>query len=76
MYKHIWAESVCACLPACLPIPGFHPSRAQGQPDQFPLPGTAPDFFTDMHRVLRYASLGPVKSFCHHRCVENNDVRQ
>lgn len=42
--------------------------RAQAQPDLFPLPGTAPDFFTDMHRVLRYASLGPVKSFCHHRC--------
>lgn len=35
--------------------------------DMFPLPGTAADFFTDMHRVLRYASLGPVKSFCHHR---------
>jgi hypothetical protein len=35
----------------------------------FPLPGSAADFFTDMHRVLRYASLGPVKSFCHHRCA-------
>jgi hypothetical protein len=22
-----------------------------------------------MHRVLRYASLGPVKSFCHHRLM-------
>lgn len=43
--------------------------RSQGQPDQFQVPGTAPDFFTDMHRVLRYASLGPVKSFCHHRWV-------
>eukprot|EP00879_Flechtneria_rotunda_P026859 GHRR01028695.1.p1 GENE.GHRR01028695.1~~GHRR01028695.1.p1 ORF type:complete len:496 (+),score=186.07 GHRR01028695.1:256-1743(+) len=37
--------------------------------DLFPLPGTAADFFTDMHRVLRYASLGPVKSFCHHRLM-------
>eukprot|EP00882_Tetradesmus_deserticola_P007862 GHRQ01008275.1.p1 GENE.GHRQ01008275.1~~GHRQ01008275.1.p1 ORF type:complete len:565 (+),score=322.13 GHRQ01008275.1:45-1697(+) len=35
----------------------------------FPLPGSAADFFTDMHRVLRYASLGPVKSFCHHRLM-------
>lgn len=35
----------------------------------FPVPGTAADFFTDMHRVLRYASLGPVKSFCHHRLM-------
>jgi AMP deaminase len=41
-------------------------NRLPGQ-DLFRLPGTAADFFTDMHRVLRYASLGPVKSFCHHR---------
>lgn len=33
------------------------------------LPGTASDFFSDMHRVLRYAALGPVKSFCHHRLM-------
>jgi hypothetical protein len=40
----------------------------------FPLPGSAADFFTDMHRVLRYASLGPVKSFCHHRCETVVDI--
>ena len=33
----------------------------------FPPPGPAAQFFADMHRVLRYASLGPVKSFCHAR---------
>ncbi len=31
------------------------------------VPGTAAEFFTSMHRILRYAALGPVKSFCHHR---------
>jgi AMP deaminase len=41
----------------------------------FPLPGSAADFFTDMHRVLRYASLGPVKSVCHHRCERRDVVR-
>ncbi|GIL84466.1 hypothetical protein Vretimale_19007 [Volvox reticuliferus] len=35
----------------------------------FPVPGTASEFFTDMHRILRYASSGPVKSFCHHRLI-------
>ncbi len=30
---------------------------------------SAAQFFADMHRVLRYASLGPVKSFCHHRLM-------
>jgi hypothetical protein len=49
--------------PTCTPCGG----SSCGEPDLFPLPGTAADFFTDMHRVLRYASLGPVKSFCHHR---------
>lgn len=44
-------------------------AAASGAPDLFPIPGSAADFFTDMHRVLRYASLGPVKSFSHHRCV-------
>ena len=44
-------------------------SMMSGAQDLYPIPGTAADFFTDMHRVLRYASLGPVKSFCHHRWV-------
>eukprot|EP00878_Enallax_costatus_P016118 GHUV01016904.1.p1 GENE.GHUV01016904.1~~GHUV01016904.1.p1 ORF type:complete len:746 (+),score=242.14 GHUV01016904.1:255-2492(+) len=44
-------------------------SMMSGAPDLYPIPGTAADFFTDMHRVLRYASLGPVKSFCHHRLM-------
>eukprot|EP00197_Chlamydomonas_leiostraca_P011982 CAMPEP_0202859138 /NCGR_PEP_ID=MMETSP1391-20130828/1384_1 /ASSEMBLY_ACC=CAM_ASM_000867 /TAXON_ID=1034604 /ORGANISM="Chlamydomonas leiostraca, Strain SAG 11-49" /LENGTH=996 /DNA_ID=CAMNT_0049538147 /DNA_START=131 /DNA_END=3121 /DNA_ORIENTATION=+ len=35
----------------------------------FPVPGTAAEFFTNMHRILRYAALGPVKSFCHHRLM-------
>lgn len=58
----------CRCFRCCSAAVVIVSCRAQGQPDLFPLPGTAPDFFTDMHRVLRYASLGPVKSFCHHRC--------
>ncbi|KAI8477343.1 MAG: hypothetical protein J3K34DRAFT_397944 [Monoraphidium minutum] len=33
------------------------------------VPGTASEFFTDMNAVLRYASLGPVKSFCHQRLM-------
>lgn len=44
-----------------------HHSMMSGGQELYPLPGTAAEFFTDMHRVLRYASLGPVKSFCHHR---------
>lgn len=36
----------------------------------FPVPGSAAEFFTNMHRMLRYAALGPVKSFCHHRWAD------
>lgn len=35
----------------------------------FPVPGTAQEFFTDMHRILRYSAVGPVKSYCHHRLM-------
>jgi len=35
----------------------------------FPVPGTAAEFFTSMHRMLRYGAMGPVKSFCHHRLM-------
>ncbi|KIZ02128.1 AMP deaminase [Monoraphidium neglectum] len=33
------------------------------------VPGTATDFFTDMNSILRYSSVGPVKSFCHQRLM-------
>lgn len=45
---------------------------APGVAGQFAAPcwlHSAAEFFADMHRVLRYASLGPVKSFCHHRLM-------
>lgn len=35
----------------------------------FGCPGSATDFFSDMHKILRYAALGPVKSLCHHRLM-------
>ncbi|KAL6754093.1 hypothetical protein V8C86DRAFT_382763 [Haematococcus lacustris] len=47
-------------------------SEAAGGPQAgsvFPVPGTAAEFFTSMHRMLRYGALGPVKSFCHHRLM-------
>lgn len=33
------------------------------------VPGSANEFFTEMHRVLRFSSIGPVKSYCHHRLM-------
>jgi len=30
-------------------------------------PGTAVEFFTDMHQMLKVISMGPVKTLCHHR---------
>lgn len=33
------------------------------------VPGSSTEFFTEMHRVLRYSALGPVKSFAHHRLM-------
>ncbi|KAK9839161.1 hypothetical protein WJX74_010777 [Apatococcus lobatus] len=35
--------------------------------EPYPVPGSSLEFFTDMHRVLKIVSMGPVKSFCHHR---------
>ena len=35
----------------------------------FAPPGDANAFFADLHRVLKIAALGPVKSFAHHRLV-------
>ena len=35
----------------------------------FSPPGDANAFFADLHRVLKIAALGPVKSFAHHRLV-------
>ncbi|KAK9824634.1 hypothetical protein WJX72_011865 [[Myrmecia] bisecta] len=37
--------------------------------EPFPVPGNSFDFFTDMHRVLKIASMGPVKTFCYHRLL-------
>ena len=37
--------------------------------EAFPMPGTAIQFYHDMHRILKYSAMGPVKSFCHHRLV-------
>ena len=45
------------------------PSRPE-PPAAAPLfapPGSATDFFTDMHRVLKVAAAGPVKTFAHRR---------
>lgn len=33
------------------------------------VPGSSSEFFTDMNTILRYSSLGPVKSFCHQRLM-------
>lgn len=30
-------------------------------------PGTAVEFFTDMHQMLKIIAMGPVKTLCHHR---------
>ncbi|MEW5317860.1 MAG: hypothetical protein WDW38_009124 [Sanguina aurantia] len=40
-----------------------------GDANLFPVPGSANEFFTEMHRVLRFSSIGPVKSYCHHRLM-------
>lgn len=61
------------CHDGCVPPPPS-PASQVFHPDQpgenlFPVPGTAAEFFTDMHRLLRYSSLGPVKSYCHHRLL-------
>ncbi|MEW5306281.1 MAG: hypothetical protein WDW36_008755 [Sanguina aurantia] len=40
-----------------------------GDANLFPVPGSANAFFTEMHRVLRFSSIGPVKSYCHHRLM-------
>ncbi|KXZ51290.1 hypothetical protein GPECTOR_13g777 [Gonium pectorale] len=47
----------------------YGPEDRQQAVNMFPVPGTAAEFFTDMHRILRYASSGPVKSYCHHRLM-------
>ncbi|GLC55501.1 hypothetical protein PLESTB_000994400 [Pleodorina starrii] len=47
----------------------FGPEDRDQVDNLFPVPGTASEFFTDMHRILRYAASGPVKSFCHHRLI-------
>jgi len=44
-------------------------SDSSRQHPVFQVPGTASEFFTEMHRILRYSALGPVKSFCHHRLL-------
>ena len=33
------------------------------------VPGSSTEFFTEMHRCLRYSALGPMKSFTHHRLM-------
>lgn len=48
--------------PLFQPLPPTHPPCCQ-------IPGSASEFFTDMNLILRYQSLGPVKSFCHQRLM-------
>ena len=59
------------------PLPPYVPPQV---PDSFThpcspphvspqVPGSSTEFFTEMHRCLRYSALGPMKSFTHHRLM-------
>ncbi|KAK9843466.1 hypothetical protein WJX81_004251 [Elliptochloris bilobata] len=37
--------------------------------EPYAVPGTSYEFFSDMHRILRISSMGPVKTFSHHRLL-------
>ena len=41
--------------------------RESGCASSFPVPGSATDFFSDLHHLCRVTASGPVKSFCHRR---------
>lgn len=56
------------CQTTCRVVNGVYQVYKQGSMQtEFPVPGPPEEFFTDLHLILKFVQLGPVKTFCYQR---------